>query len=462
MAANLPRLKEYGAPWGAEVDICGGLVEEPLVIGDEVRVVALGHLDGFMAEQLLDRAQRSAAGEERDRERVAEAVGPGGDAGDLAEAGDGERDGVAESRPGAAATPKIVIGMDCAYAVQSFDGVGREFDADGHAGLLGAAQEQVAGGGVEGFAAELAQIGDAQSGVEQGEDDGAGAPADVWRLSGVARGKQVARTDEGLHFVRLVWLGGERLHAGHAKELGRVLLDVSMGEAPGEKSAEIADLLLLGGGLERMLGFVVRDAPTGGTELLEDGGVDRGERRGGRDSIAQVIEEGVVDLQSSGSQRSGFEVARVGVEGLVECEGRGGVGGGIEVFDAALGAGPVSGLERLADRAAVGQLAVDPDGAVAEGVVGALSTVVAGFGVSAVRRHGRHCTRICTRISLGLQMVDSKVCYVAEDSGSRTPRLFSHSVSYGNFVDQQDWSDSKSLDLYTCTSCTRVHERRAA
>lgn len=356
----------------------------------EVGIMQLGGADRAVAEQLLQAAHIGAAGQDLDRERVAKAVGMSVHAGDLAEAGDGPPEALRAIVGVAVATPKKVVWIAPGSwkAFEIADRIWVQKDFDGDAVLLG--PEHQVSGRLETGAAELGDVADAEPGIEERPDQGAGAPADEGRVRGPHAAHLVAGLDE---FVGFLAGEGERrdvVDQRRLDELGRVAPDPLARFAEGAEGAEILDLFALGAGLD-----LARVAEAGDQVHV----VELADRAG----AAEVGELG--EGAGVAADRARLEVA-LGAFGEVGLDGRGdragvgdrkdgvGVAGGREQeFDAAFSARPVGGLQGASVGLAV-ELAVDVDRAGAESEVPAAIAVGAGGGVAAVGvevvGHGRN------------------------------------------------------------------------
>jgi hypothetical protein len=337
---------------------------------NEMSVVLFGGLDGLVAEQMLYGANIGAVGEQLDGEGVTEAVRTGGDAGELANSGDRAGEVLAQGVELAIAGPEEVGGVGCGQSGEGCRGVGVELDLERHFGLHHAKRE-VAGGGVEGTAAELGHVGDAEAGVEQSVDQGAGAVAKVRGLGRVVAGDAVRREDELGDFLVSEGQGGDAVHFGHADFPGRVIDDPFAIHAPGEERAQHADLFALGRGFDRARVTVTELTDARATEAIDGRGVEGGEC-GRVEEGLEVSKQMAVDVEGRSGELATLQVGGVGLDRSAQGDGAGvgqeGLGlAALQEIGASLGALPVAGPEGAADGLLVWKRAVDPDGAVAKG-----------------------------------------------------------------------------------------------
>lgn len=328
----------------------------------EMRIMTLGSPDAGVPEQHLDGAQIGAAGQQLDGEGVAGAVRVSVDAGELAEALQGAAEIAGARADGAGAGPKEVVWVAAGggQSAQGGDRVRMELYFHPHT-VLQCAEHQVPVR-LQSGTAQGGDVGDAQAGIEQCEEEGARPLADVRSFGGIVARDLGAGLQQTGYLIGGEGLGDESLLFGQAEPARRVLLDEAAVEAPEQKSLDALQFLALGRGLHLALLTVPR-------EQVE---VDSSEGTIGAGELGKMTQHQGIDLEGGLGQVAGAAVGEEAFDGLAERDGLTGLGQPVgsrkDERDARGGAGPIVGAEGDAAAEAVGVVVFQPHGAGAQGV----------------------------------------------------------------------------------------------
>ena len=344
--------------------------------GDEVGVMFFRGLYGFMSQQELNGAYIGSVGEEFYCEGVAEAMRVGLHFGDRAEALDGSAEILYTGNEVAVACPEKIVLTDEREALQRVERVLVQQYFERRPGLH-EAEREVSGRRIEGGAAELCDIGDAESAVEKRVDQGAGALTDIGRFDGVCAEYARAGGDERLNFGSGKGERGDVVDERHFEATRGIIGDPLAIKAKGEKGAQVFNFLAAGAWLDDASGLP-------GVQRRHGDGCDRA---GWAERGREMSEAALVAFHGACLEVAGAAVGEEFPDRLFERE-PGGCGARFEKiaaarqqFDALDSASPILGLERLAARRLA---AIGPDGAGAEREVLAFAFMGAPGGMPAI------------------------------------------------------------------------------
>lgn len=373
----------------------------------KVRIMPLGSSHGLMAEQELHGANVGAIGEQLDGERVAEAMRPRADAGKGPQACDRAAQVFGAGDRISPAGPKEVGGIGGRERFQRLGSIRVQQHFQRDAGFHDS-QGQVCFAvkrPIKSRAAELGNVADPETAIEQHVNQGACSLANVGGLGWIVARDPITGGNQLDNLRVCIRKSGNFGHSREAKAAGRILYDPRAIDAPMEESAQQADFFALRGGSERLrLGLVWRNGGALRTEAIQGSGVDHREGTAGAAEFEQVREEGSVDRQGAFAQFSRAAIGEESLHGRGECEG-GKIGQRITFLSALLNdaqavltALPVGGVKRAGYTLACRKDAIEPDGAGAERVVPAFVAVGATGKVAAVQsEHSARIARV-TRI----------------------------------------------------------------
>src|ERR1035437_7854072 len=251
---------------------------------------------------------------------------------------------------------------------------------------------------VQGGAAELGNVTDAQAGVQQPVHQGAGAVANVGCLGWVITGYLVARGNHAADLITLKGQGTGRRLLRHTHAAGGVVVNPFTVNAPAKEGAKESDFLPLGTGLNCHRIAAGNKPGARLPEAIKRGDINGGQREGAtergemREQVDVEIERGFGKAPRGAVRKEG-----IGSRGEGDAGGKGSVRVSARFQDgeAAKGALPVVCTEGSAQF-----VAISPDRAGAEGVRLALSPVLTIPEVAAVggQLHDPNIHVSCTRI----------------------------------------------------------------
>lgn len=349
----------------------------------KVRVVPFSGLDGLVAEQQLHSANVFAVRQQLRSKGIAKSVRAGRNLGEFSNPVDGAPQVLGAGGRVAVARPEKVFGADGRNGVECSDHIFVNPDLE-RGVIFHDAQSKMAGLTIKRRSAQARDIADAQATVEKDQDKGAGALSSIGGFSGIVARHQIAGGQQLIDLLSGEGQCGDSVYFWRFDPFGGILRAPVAVLAPGEKGPQTLQFIAVGARLDF----------AGGEEGFDHRSVD---------CAHQASPEGFLE----NSQPAGVELDRgfpeipfaAGVQIAGNCfrhaDARAISGlslilpGALKNADPVKRTLPVVRSQRLANRPAIGQMAVDPDRACAQGVALAFCTVLATPKMTAVRSKGR-------------------------------------------------------------------------